>query len=152
MSSVYSQVGRRFSIPAVVPALLLIVGTSAALRAAPPKDQTYMPVVPTKSFEDTFKADTAEKDEVLERQKSLLATRYDLSDNPSDVQMSGKRKAVQQGVRVKLPSGATWDKLGDMTPEQIKSQNLFPLGFRPLPHVKHMVGGMVFPKKQIDEI
>ena len=26
------------------------------------------------------------------------------------------------------------------------------MGFRPLPHVKHMAGGMVFPKKQIDEI
>ena len=44
-------------------------------------------------------------------QKALLEKRYDLSDNPSNVQMSGKRKAVQQGVRVKLPSGATWDKL-----------------------------------------
>ena len=40
------------------------------------------------------------------RQKALLEKRYDLSDNASDVQMSGKRKAVQQGVRVKLPSGA----------------------------------------------
>jgi cytochrome c peroxidase len=66
--------------------------------------------------------------------------------------MSGKRKAVQQGVRVKLPSGTTWDKLGGMSPEQIKRQNLFPMGFRPLPHVKHSTGGMVFPKQQIDEI
>ena len=39
-----------------------------------------------------------------------------------------------------------------MTPEQIKSQNLFPHGFRPLPHVKHPTGGMVFPKQQIDAI
>ena len=34
----------------------------------------------------------------------------------------------------------TWDKLGGMTPEQIKQQNAFPMGFRPLPHVKHPVG------------
>src|ERR1700750_1220302 len=102
-----------------------------------------MPVVPTTSFEEIYTGDTAKKDEVLARQKALLEKQYDLSDNASDVQMSGKRKAVQQGVRVKLPEGATWEKLGDMTPEQIKEQNLFPMGFRPLPHVKHMVGGMV---------
>ena len=128
------------------------MATAWRVLAAPPNDQTYMPVVPTKSFEDIHKGDTEEKDEVLARQKALLEKRYDLSDNGSDVQMSGKRKAVQQGVRVKLPNGATWDRLNGMTPEQVKRQNLFPMGFRPLPHVKHMVGGMVFPKKQIDEI
>jgi cytochrome c peroxidase len=134
--------------------LVGVAGLTAAwgVFAAPPKDQTYMPVVPTGSFEDIYKADTNEKDDVAARQKALLEKRYDLSDNPSDVQMSGKRKAVQQGVRVKLPNGATWDRLNSMTPEQIKRQNMFPMGFRPLPHVKHMVGGMVFPKKEIDEI
>jgi hypothetical protein len=45
---------------------LVIVAGSAApeFLAAPPKDQPHA-VVPTKSFEDTFKADTEEKDEVL---------------------------------------------------------------------------------------
>jgi cytochrome c peroxidase len=66
--------------------------------------------------------------------------------------MSGGRKAVQQGVRVKLHGGATWDRLSGMTPDEIKQQNLFPHGFRPLPHVKHPTGGMVFPKQQIDAI
>ena len=128
------------------------LATAWTVFAAAPKDQTYMPVVPTKSFEDIHKGDTDEKDEVLARQKALLEKRYDLSDNASDVQMSGKRKPVQQGVRVKLPTGTTWDRLNGMTPEQIKRQNQFPMGFRPLPHVKHMVGGMVFPKNEIDEI
>jgi cytochrome c peroxidase len=154
MSRLRSPV-KRLSITHAAALTLVAVATLGSIRtvvAAPPKDQTYMPVVPTKSFEDIYKADTGEKDEVLARQKALLEKRYDLSDNPSDVQMSGKRKAVQQGVRVKLPSGATWDKLNDMTPEQIKQQNLFPMGFRPLPHAKHVTGGMVFPKKEIDEI
>jgi cytochrome c peroxidase len=120
--------------------------------AEPPKDQTYMPVVPTKSFDDIYKGDTGEKDAVMEAQKSLLEKRYDLSDNASNVPMSGKRKMVQQGVRVKLSEGVSWDQLSNMSPEQIKEQNAFPMGFRPLPHVKHPVGGMVFPKKEIDEI
>jgi cytochrome c peroxidase len=154
MTRTRSLVKRRRFNQMVVLTLVGVAGLSTAwtVFAAPPKDQTYMPVVPTKSFDEIYKGDTEEKDEVLARQKALLDKRYDLSDNPSDVQMSGKRKAVQQGVRVKLPSGTTWDRLSNMTPEQIKRQNLFPMGFRPLPHVKHMVGGMVFPKKEIDEI
>ena len=68
-----------------------------------------MPVVPTKTFDDIYKQDTADKAKVLSDQKALLEKRYDLRNNPSNVQMSGKRKAVQQGVRVKLPSGTTWD-------------------------------------------
>ena len=98
------------------------------------------------------KQDTADKNQVLNAQETLLESRYDLRNNPSNVQMSGNRKAVQQGVRVKLHGGATWASLASMTPEQIKQQNLFPHGFRPLPHVKHPTGGMVFPKQQIDAI
>ena len=60
-------------------------------------------------------------------------------------------KPVQEGVRVKLPAGQTWEKLAAMTPDQIKSQNLWPAGFFPLPHPHHENGGMIFPKFLIDE-
>ena len=89
-----------------------------------------MPII-APDFENSMAKDVAEHDDVMQRQKDLLASRYDLSDNPSDVKMSGGRKAVQQGVRVKLPEGMTWDKLNGMSPEQIKSQNAFPMGFPP---------------------
>jgi cytochrome c peroxidase len=135
---------------AITGVAVLAVGRFAG--AAAPTDQTYSPVVPTKSFDDVYNEDTADKAKVMSDQKALLEKRYDLGDKPSNVQMSGKRKAVQQGVRAKRANGMTWDKLGGMTPEQIKQQNAFPMGFRPLPHVKHPVGGMVFPQKQIDAI
>src|SRR4051812_45268614 len=132
---------------------LLATGANAQkLTPTKAKDNTYMPVLVQESFEQIYEKDTGEKDGVMDAQKSLLDKRYDLRDNPSDVQMSGKRKAVQQGVRVKLPGGASWDRLANMSPDQIKRQNLFPMGFRPLPHVKHPTGGMVFPKQEIDEI
>jgi cytochrome c peroxidase len=38
-----------------------------------------------------------------------------------------------------------------MTPEAIKTQDLWPAGFLPLPHPHHEAGGMVFPKTLIDE-
>jgi cytochrome c peroxidase len=63
-----------------------------------------------------------------------------------------RTKPLQEGVRVKLPSGVTWAQLADMTPDQIRDKNLFPQGFLPLPHANHPEGGMVFPKFEIQEL
>jgi cytochrome c peroxidase len=111
-----------------------------------------MPVVIERSAEATRQDDAAQKDTFMQRQRALLEARYDLADRPSPVRMAAGRKAVQQGVRVKLPGGTTWQQLAAMTPEAIMQRNLFPGGFRPLPHTKHAVGGMVFPQSQIDAI
>jgi cytochrome c peroxidase len=48
--------------------------------------------------------------------------------------MSGGRKPVQQGVRIKLPDGITWETLVMMSPKDIRAQDRFPEGFLPLPH------------------
>jgi cytochrome c peroxidase len=113
---------------------------------------TYMPVVLEETFERIMERDAAGKPGVMQRQAELLAARYDLSDRPSALMMSGGRKAVQEGIRVRLPEGVTWEQLGAMTPAEIKQRKLFPAGFRPLPHAKHATGGMVFPTTQIDAI
>jgi cytochrome c peroxidase len=63
-----------------------------------------------------------------------------------------KGKPIQGGVRAKLKGGLTWDRLGQMTPEQIHAQDVFPAGFLPLPHPNHPEGGMLFPQFHIDEI
>lgn len=123
---------------------------AGAMAADPlPPDATYRPL-PTLPFSAVKALDEAMKPEVMTRQRALLERRYDLSDRPSEMRMSGGRKAVQDGVRVKLPAGATWDMLGAMSPEEIRQRDLLPEGFRPLPHVKHATGGQVFPDVQID--
>jgi cytochrome c peroxidase len=61
-------------------------------------------------------------------------------------------KQVQDGVRVKLGSGVTWDSLATMAPDEIKKKGSFPKGFLPLSHPNHAEGGMLFPKFHIDEI
>lgn len=61
-------------------------------------------------------------------------------------------KPVQQGVRVKLSDGMTWEKLSGMTAEDVKAQDLWPKGFFPLPHPKHFEGGMIFPEFHVKEI
>ncbi len=126
--------------------------TGAPPRMPPaPAKSSYTPVV-EEPFETVFKRMTAAKDDVMNRQMGLLAERYDLADRPaSGVTMSGG-KAVQAGVRVKLPPGATWDSLARMSPDEIRDKKFFPSGFLPLPHPNHPEGGMVFPKFQIDEV
>jgi cytochrome c peroxidase len=115
-------------------------------------DASYRPL-PTRPFDAVKADDEASKAGVQQQQRALLEERYDLSDKPiPGLMMSGGRKAVQGGVRVKLPKGATWDGLAAMAPEQIRQKGLFPAGFLPLPHVKQSTGGQVIPKEQIDEI
>ncbi len=63
-----------------------------------------------------------------------------------------RSKAVQGGVRVKLPGGMTWQQLAQMTPDQIKTRKAWPEGFFPIPHPNHKEGGMLFPQFHIDEI
>lgn len=113
---------------------------------------TYRKAVPHLDFETSKAKDEKNKTRVAQRQRQLLEERYDLGDRPSSVQMSGGKKYLQDGIRVRLPGGFSWDKLAQMSPAEIRKQNAFPQGFRPLPHVKHETGGMVFPQFQIDEI
>ncbi|HLL06476.1 MAG TPA: cytochrome B6 [Myxococcaceae bacterium] len=126
------------------------------LKTPTPKqtgDQTYtIPIVAEESFKAVMDRDVSEKPGFMRRQQSLMESRYDLSNRSAPVKMSGGRKALQQGVRVKLPSGMSWEKLAAMSPNEIREKGLFPQGFLPLPHVKHAVGGQVFPRVQIDEI
>ena len=111
-----------------------------------------MPVDIHESFSTILSRMTAAKPEIMKRHMALLEQRYDLSNHPAQgAKMSGG-KAVQQGVRVKLANGTTWDQLSKLSPEQIKERNLFPAGFLPLPHPNHPEGGMLFPKFEIDEI
>jgi cytochrome c peroxidase len=130
--------------------ITLIVTPISAVWAGEPS--SYAPVVITDGFDATMARMEAAKPEIMQRQMDLLQQRYDLTDTPAaGVTMSGG-KAVQAGVRVKLPSGVTWQQLAEMRPEAIKEQGVWPQGFLPLPHPNHAEGGMVFPQHHIDEI
>ena len=92
-----------------------------------------------------------EKPVFAKRHQALLAERYDLADRPAQGVTMSHGKPVQEGVRVRLPMDMTWEKLAAMSPEDIKSKNLWPAGLFPLPHPHHEAGGMVFPQPLIDE-
>src|SRR6266852_2541864 len=113
---------------------------------------SYMPVDIQESFASIISRMSAAKAGIMQRQKSLLEERYDLSNRPASGVTMSRGKPVQEGVRVKLASGMTWEKLGQMSPEQVRERDVFPHGFMPLPHPNHPEGGMIFPKFHIDEI
>src|ERR1700687_843341 len=93
----------------------------------------------------------AEKPQFAKRQQALLEERYDLADRPAKGTAMSGGKPVQDGVRVRLPEGMTWEKLAALSPEQVKEKQLWPAGFLPLPHPHHESGGMIFPKFLIEE-
>src|SRR3954470_22302129 len=101
---------------AVLLALSVLPFCLSAFSDPLPPDLTYRPL-PTLPFSRVKAADEAQKAAVMQRQSGLVKERNDLPDRgmPSFM-MSGGRKPVQQGVRVKLAVGVTWDALAAMPP------------------------------------
>src|SRR3989442_13720956 len=89
---------------------LVVYGPRAA-QTQPPSGKTYFPVA-EQDFAKVRADDQAAKPAVMQRQRTLLSERYDLANRPAQgVLRSGGRKAVPQGVRVKLHGGRRWDQL-----------------------------------------
>lgn len=113
---------------------------------------SYLPVDDTTPFERILAKFRAERPGVMERHGRLLAERYDLTDRPVTGLTMSNGKPVQGGVRVRLPAGATWETLAAATPEDVLARDVWPQGFRPLPHPNHPEGGMLFPAHVIAEV
>jgi len=115
-------------------------------------ESSYAPVATERPFDEVMREMSAQKGEIMSRQQSLLEERYDLADRPAEGVTMSNGKPVQAGVRVRLPRGVTWQQLAEMSPAEIRERNLFPEGFKPLPHPFHEEGGMVFPEMHIARV
>jgi cytochrome c peroxidase len=135
-------------------AIVLAVASAASVfaQSADKPVTSYLPVVPTEEFATLMERMTKAKPDIMKRQRALLDQRYDLSDRKAQGVTMARGKPVQEGVRVILPDGVTWEELASMPAEQIRDRDLFPKGFLPLPHANHPEGGMVFPHFEIDEL
>jgi cytochrome c peroxidase len=130
----------------------LLAGAGVLPGQDTPHPSSYAPVDIHETFSSIMARMSAAKPDIMKRQMSLLEQRYDLSNNAAPGVTMSRNKPIQQGVRVKLPAGMTWDQLAKLSPDQIKARDVFPAGFLPLPHPNHPEGGMLFPKAEIDEI
>ncbi|HEV7766007.1 MAG TPA: cytochrome B6 [Thermoanaerobaculia bacterium] len=140
---------RAFATPAL--AAMLLAG-SLSLIAQEPEKQRNNPDDPRAKFQETLRTKSAEKAALMAAARAHLAERYDLANRPAAGVTMSRGKAVQDGIRVKLPAGTTWQQLAALTPDQIRQRNAWPLGFLPLPHAHHPEGGMLFPQFHIDEV
>jgi cytochrome c peroxidase len=140
-----------FVIPMMLVGVLAIAGV-AYTQQKPPRPSSFSPVKIDEDFATIMQRMRSQKAGVQQKHLDLLNARYDLSNRAASGVTMFRGKPVQEGVRVKLPAGMTWQQLGTMTPEEIKKRNAFPAGFMPLPHPNHAEGGMLFPKFMIDEI
>ncbi|MGD0289893.1 MAG: cytochrome B6 [Candidatus Binataceae bacterium] len=138
---------------AVLAIAAVLVGVNLAYAQQEQRGQTsYAPVDIKESFASIKSRMIAAKPKIEKEHADLLNQRYDLSNRPAQGATMSRGKPLQEGVRVKLPTGTTWDSLAAMSPGEIRNKNLFPKGFYPLPHPNHPEGGMLFPHFEIEEI
>ncbi len=142
---------RRLSITAFLISTALMVGVWAVFAQEPEKKRNQPDDARTK-FEQTVREMSAQKAGRMAAARAHLAERYDLADHPAAGLAMTRGKAIQEGVRVKLPGGLTWQQLAALAPDQIRQKDVWPLGFMPLPHPHHPEGGMLFPQFHIDEV
>lgn len=134
-------------------ALITLLAAALGLGpAAQAQTSSYAPVKLEEPFAQTRMRMEQAKPGIMRAHREFLAERYDLADQPADGVTMSRGKAVQQGARVRLKAGVTWARLAAMTPDDIRAQDLFPAGFRPLPHPLHAEGGMLFPHFVIEEL
>jgi len=147
-----SKEKRLIRLAALLTAAVLLVAGTALAAEGPVGKTSYAPVAGSEDFATVRGKMEKEKPAVMKRQMDLLAERYELANKAAPGVTMARGKAVQEGVRVKLPAGVNWQQLAAMSPGEIRDKGLFPKGFLPLPHPNHPEGGMLFPKFHIDEI
>ena len=101
---------------------------------------------PMQTFEETMKADIADRPKVMRTQQELLNRRYDLTPRLDKEAKMTRGKPLAVGPTARLPAGLSWERLAAMSPEEIRSKNVFP--YPALPHPKQAAGGQVFPQMQ----
>lgn len=102
---------------------------------------------PGLTFEEIMAKESAAKSKVMADQQRLLENRYDLTPRFDPVAKMSRGKPLCVGPTARLGEGMTWERLGELSPEAIKAQGLFP--YPSLPHPLHVNGGQVFPKMQL---
>jgi cytochrome c peroxidase len=147
-----ARADRRLPARALAAALVGAVLLAPAYADESRGKTSYSPVDIKEDFAKTMARMKADKPSVMARQKELLNQRYDLRDRPAKGVTMSDGKPIQEGVRVKLPAGMTWDKLAAMSPDEIRQKDVWPAGLYPLPHPNHPEGGMTFPEFHIKEI
>jgi cytochrome c peroxidase len=130
--------------------------SSSALDAQPEKGQatgfdfardSFNAKRPMQTFDEIMKADVADKAKVMDTQRKLLETRFNLTPKLDQSVTMSRGKPLAVGPTARLASGVSWEALAKLSADEIKRRGVFP--YPPLPHPKQATGGQVFPEVQI---
>ncbi len=95
---------------------------------------------PLQMLPEIMRKDMDEKPGVMETQRKLLESRYNLVPKfDPEIKMT-RGKPICVGPTARLAEGMTWEQFASMTPAQIKERGIFP--YLSLPHMKQTIGGM----------
>lgn len=109
-----------------------------------PRESSFAPIIVAEPFAVTMEKDIARKPQVMQDHMDYLNSRYDLSKRVTYSTTMSRGKPLPVGPTARLPEGMTFEKLSQLSPEQIRERGIFP--YKPLAFIEHSVGGMVFPK------
>ena len=101
---------------------------------------------PFTTFEEVMKKESTQKAQVMAAHRKLLEARYDLTPKFHPEAKMSRGKSICTGPTARLKEGMTWERLAEMSAEEIKKQGLFP--YPSLIHPLHANGGQVFPQTQ----
>lgn len=104
---------------------------------------------PFTTFEEVMKKESDARAKVMDAQRKLLESRYDLNPKLDPEAKMSRGKPLPVGPTARLSDGTTWDSLANMSPQQIREKGSFP--YPSLPHPLHANGGQVFPNMQIEQ-
>ncbi|MBN8421295.1 MAG: cytochrome B6 [Verrucomicrobia bacterium] len=102
---------------------------------------------PMQTLGEIMTADKKDKAAVMEAQRKLLESRYQLEPKPHPTAKMSRGKPVPMGPTARLKGDRKWADLDAMKPEDIRQEDAFP--YPALPHPKQVAGGQVFPAMQI---
>src|SRR5262249_19828017 len=87
------------------------------------------------------------KPKVMAERLAYMKLRYDFSGKVRDGVTMTRGKPVAQGPVVRLPQGvASWERLADLSPRELRERALSPGGSRPLSHPLQSIGHQLFPQ------
>jgi cytochrome c peroxidase len=128
---------------------LMLISYQVSAQNPQQRPSSFTPVV-EEPFEVVRARDKAQKSRVIAAHQRLLEERYDLHRRVDETVRMTRGKPIPVGPTAKLKGGVSWEQLGRMTPDDIRSRDLFP--YLPLPHPNHPVGGMLFPQMEIKQL
>jgi cytochrome c peroxidase len=104
--------------------------------------------LPFQSAVEIMKKESEGKAAVMQAQRALLESRYDLKPHFDPEATMSRGKPLCVGPTARLREGISWEELGRLSSAEIRERGLFP--YPALPHPLQTNGGQVFPQVQIE--